>query len=214
MKPKIVVSVLLIFLISAFCTFAKSGSYIDGIYEGGHSFVKVKVVVKGGNICDIEILEHGGGGEKYADMIKPLKDEVIRRQSTNVAAITGATVSSKNFKKAVDNALQKAAPMTLTEKDNNGTFKLRDNQNFQITLPGNPTTGYSWNIISIDPKTTKQVDKKEYEPDSERIGAGGHVRFRFKATGKGKTVLKLAYYRVWEKNVPYAKTFTVNLSVE
>ena len=57
---------------------------MDGVYEGECSFVKVQVTIQNGEISDIEILHHGGGGKKYADMITPLREEVIRRQSTKL----------------------------------------------------------------------------------------------------------------------------------
>ncbi|MBN1353772.1 MAG: FMN-binding protein [Candidatus Omnitrophica bacterium] len=87
---------------------AADSAYVDGVYEGEYSFVKVQVTIKNGDISDIETLHHGGGGKKYADMITPLRDKIIERQSTEVDAITGATVSSRNFKNAVENALSKA----------------------------------------------------------------------------------------------------------
>lgn len=83
-------------------------SYADGVYEGEYSFVKVEVTIEEGKISDVAILEHGGGGQEYADMIAPLVDKVIESQSTDFDAITGATVSSTNFKNAVDAALEKA----------------------------------------------------------------------------------------------------------
>ncbi|MDD5644762.1 MAG: FMN-binding protein [bacterium] len=89
-----------------YCAQAEKNSYADGVYEGEYSFVKVRVRVKGGEISDIEILSHGGGGKKYENMIEPLKSDIIRTQSTEVDSITGATVSSKNLKKAVENALK------------------------------------------------------------------------------------------------------------
>jgi len=104
--------------------------------------------------------------------------------------------------------------VTLTEKDNGRTVKLTSGQNLQIILSGNPTTGYSWNIVSIDQAVLKQVGKKEYKPESNRIGADGDATFLFKTTGRGKTILKLAYFRVWEKDVPYEKMFTVTLLVQ
>ena len=101
-----------IFLLSVLVTIANASdnTYLDGVYEGEYSFVKVQVTIKNGDISDIEILHHGGGGEKYADMIIPLGDEIVTRQSTEVDAITGATVSSKNYKNAVEDALKKAIP--------------------------------------------------------------------------------------------------------
>jgi uncharacterized protein with FMN-binding domain len=90
-------------------SYGQKARYADGTYEGEHSFVKVRVVVRGGNIYDIEMLHHGGGGEEYAEMVKPLLSIMVKKQSTDVDSITGATVSSNHLKKAVNNALQKAA---------------------------------------------------------------------------------------------------------
>ena len=80
----------------------------DGSYEGEHSFIGVTVKIANGKIADIKMTRHGGGGEKYAAMVSPLIGKMIDAQSTDVDAITGATVSSENLKKAVDNALEKA----------------------------------------------------------------------------------------------------------
>ena len=84
----------------------EDSSYRDGVFEGEYSFIKVRVKVEEGRISDIQILEHGGGGEKYENMVEPLISSIIENQSTDVDSITGATVSSVNLKKAVENALQ------------------------------------------------------------------------------------------------------------
>jgi uncharacterized protein with FMN-binding domain len=88
--------------------------YTDGVYEGSHSFVSVEVKIENNKIANIDIMRHGGGGQKYADMISPMAVEVIKHQSTNIDAITGATVSSNNFINAVNDALEKAK---ISEKD-------------------------------------------------------------------------------------------------
>ena len=85
-----------------------AGALIDGTYEGKHSFVRVAVAVKNGKINNIRLLRHGGGGKKYANMIMPLIGKIIKKQSTDIDAVTGATMSSRNLQKAVDNALKKA----------------------------------------------------------------------------------------------------------
>ena len=88
---------------------AEGGSALkDGTYEGEHSFVAVSVTVVNGRIADIRIIRHGGGGQKYADMVQPLIAQMLEKQSTDVDAVTGATTSSNNLKQAVKNALQKA----------------------------------------------------------------------------------------------------------
>jgi uncharacterized protein with FMN-binding domain len=70
--------------------------------------VTVEIVVEGGKMTDIRILHHGGGGPKYAAMVEPLLSEMVAGQDTEVDVITGATVSSKNLKRAVDDAIEKA----------------------------------------------------------------------------------------------------------
>ena len=80
----------------------------DGVYEGTNSMMDVSVTIEEGQIADIKILEHRGGGKEYEEIILPLLDLMIERQSTDVDAITGATTSSKALKLAVEEALEKA----------------------------------------------------------------------------------------------------------
>ncbi|GAB6393478.1 MAG: FMN-binding domain protein [Treponematales bacterium] len=79
------------------------GEYI-GVYEIKPVKVVVQVNVESETITGIEILEHqrllGGKAEK-------ITGDVLGRQSLNVDAVTGATVSSKTILKAIENALQK-----------------------------------------------------------------------------------------------------------
>lgn len=97
-----------LFLIAACWSGVFAETYEDGAYRAAHSFVQVEVVIEQGEIRTVEIIDHGGGGQRYRDMIEPLTDEVISAQCADVEAITGATVSSEHFKKAVKKALDKA----------------------------------------------------------------------------------------------------------
>jgi urocanate reductase len=90
------------------CYASDDALYSDGVYEGSYSFVSVEVKIENNRISNIDITRHGGGGQKYADMVSPMAKEVIKHQSTNIDAITGATVSSENFINAVNDALKKA----------------------------------------------------------------------------------------------------------
>jgi uncharacterized protein with FMN-binding domain len=90
-------------------SYAFEGDLKDGTYEGEFSFVKVRLTVAGGKVENIQMVKHGGGGQKYADIVEPLMGEMVAKQTTAVDAITGATVRSKNLIKAVEDALRKAA---------------------------------------------------------------------------------------------------------
>ena len=79
----------------------------DGIYVGKYSitpvYVEVEVTVTEHKITNIKIIEHENGLGGKAEKIV---DNVISRQSLEVGAVSGATVSSKCIIKAIENALQ------------------------------------------------------------------------------------------------------------
>lgn len=78
----------------------------DGTYTGEYDadviYAKVQVTVSGGEITDIDILEHRNerGGPAEA-----ITDDMIAQQRLDVDAVTSATYSSKTIRKAVENAL-------------------------------------------------------------------------------------------------------------
>jgi uncharacterized protein with FMN-binding domain len=80
------------------------GSY-TGEYKGGRWSNKVSVTVIDHKIIRVEILD---------DMLIPreavtaeLVDKVLEKQTTEVDAVAGATVTSKAYLKAIENALSK-----------------------------------------------------------------------------------------------------------
>lgn len=81
----------------------QDGTY-RGEYASGPVEVVVDVVVKDYVIKDIDILKHQNGLGKKAEIIT---EEIVRAQSLEVEAISGATYSSRVIIKAVETALQK-----------------------------------------------------------------------------------------------------------
>lgn len=79
----------------------------DGTYVGncdvGYIYAQVEVTVQKGKITNIEIVEHRNERGEPAEKIV---DEIVKEQSTDVDAISGATNSSKVIKKAVEEALE------------------------------------------------------------------------------------------------------------
>lgn len=79
----------------------------DGIYVGEYSitpvYVEVEVSVTEHKITNIKIIEHENG---LGGKVEKIVDDVISRQSLEVDAVSGATVSSKCIIKAIENALQ------------------------------------------------------------------------------------------------------------
>ena len=77
------------------------GDYI-GEYLIAPVFVKVEVSVRNHQITNIAILQHDNGLGSTAESIV---NDVVKEQSLDADAVSGATVSSKCILKAVENAL-------------------------------------------------------------------------------------------------------------
>ena len=83
----------------------------DGTYlgkSGGITGVKVEVTVQGGRITKIETLKARGFPKYKKRALQEMPGKIIKAQSFNVDAVTGATKSSRSIIKAVENALRNA----------------------------------------------------------------------------------------------------------
>lgn len=95
--------------------------YAAGIYEGkAQGFggeVAVKVEVDSTKIKTIEALSHQETEGIGASAIEQLTKTVAEKQTTQIDAIGGATISSKAFIKATENALARARGEEVSEED-------------------------------------------------------------------------------------------------
>lgn len=96
--------------------------------------------------------------------------------------------------------------VVLEEIDNGKTMTIRTGGTLQIQLEGNPTTGYAWEVDSLD-SAILQFKDRTFTPESEAVGAGGVVTLSFTAMAAGRTHLKLIYHRPWEEGIAPLKTF-------
>ena len=75
------------------------------------------------------------------------------------------------------------------------------NETLNLTLAGNPTTGFLWELAAIDPEILAADKEPSYAANSSLTGAGGKFTFRFTPRKTGKTAVRLIYRRPWERNV-------------
>jgi len=86
------------------------GKY-HGVYEGGMYKWRVNecdVTVKDGKVVDIQLVGSQDPGAENTEY-EILYDRVTKAQSLNVDTISGATLTSKAYLKAVENALLQAS---------------------------------------------------------------------------------------------------------
>lgn len=110
-----------------------------------------------------------------------------------------------------------AVGKTLTEKNNGDSINLKINDNVEIKLESNPTTGYSWFLSDKVDSTIVSVNDPvfiESKKDKKLVGAGGYEIFTIKAISKGKTSIILNYERPWEEEGEPIETFEITISVD
>lgn len=78
----------------------------EGMYRGDYNHGRwanqVEIRVENHKIIEIKHIE----GFKHKEAMEPIHERVIRNQSLLVDVVSGATVSSKAYLKAIENALQ------------------------------------------------------------------------------------------------------------
>jgi major membrane immunogen (membrane-anchored lipoprotein) len=93
----------------------------DGVYEGETWKILVLVQIEKGKIAKIEIKKQLAP-QKYTDIAKSLAEKMIEKQSADVDDITGATMSSRHLKRAVQEALLKGGgPFETPDRDPSGS---------------------------------------------------------------------------------------------
>ena len=104
-------------------------------------------------------------------------------------------------------------PVRITEADAGSTVELQQGQILEIALPGNPTTGYTWEVVTGAEAVLEQQGEPTFEAESELLGAGGVMTLTFVASGRGEATLSLIYHRTFEPGVAPLQTFEVMVIV-
>lgn len=112
----------------------------------------------------------------------------------------------------------KTAPaenIPLTKDQNGQNITVHVNETFQVSLEGNPTTGFSWETSKLDETLLAQQGEPVYtqQTSNKLVGSGGTYLFTFKAVQTGDATLNLVYHRSWEKDTPPADTFQATIHI-
>ena len=161
----------------------------DGKYQGnGTGFkgnVKAEVVVSGGKISGINILENVDDAP-YFDKAKTLIPSIISKQSLKVDSISGATYSSNGIKSAVRDALKKAGSSQdsdLNEETNRLLSKVQE-ENKKLK---DQNSGLKNKIESLENEAQKDTNINKKLKDGRYSGSGagfkGDVKVQVDVSG-------------------------------
>ena len=165
----------------------ESGTYKDGTFigtaSGYHGTVKVSVTIKKNKIKSIKILENHDDAAYFNRAKGILLPLMVKKQSTNVDAVSGATFSSNGIIKAVRNALSKAA-VNKSSSDSSSTSTTKDTTKKDTTEKVSGTykdgvyegtgTGFRGKItVSVRIKKSKIVEIKlvMQSADTDKVDA-------------------------------------------
>ena len=88
--------------------------------------------------------------------------------------------------------------------------------NFTVSLPANPTTGYEWQLKSYDQSFQLLAGSKYVAPKSKLMGAGGTMVFTFvqrkNSQWPTQTTMQFIYAQPWEPNQGTATEVQINFS--
>ena len=103
-----------------------------------------------------------------------------------------------------------AKTITIGAKANGTTVHLQTGDKLRVSLRGNPSTGYTWEVLKVD-RTVLKPGVWSYKPGGTKPGSGGVETRTFSALRAGTTRLKLGQVQAGSKRV--AKTFLVIVAV-
>jgi predicted secreted protein len=108
---------------------------------------------------------------------------------------------------------QSGLTIQLAQADSGATVKLHPGDILEIVLSSNPTTGYTWEVQPGSEAVLRLRGEPEFRPDSNVLGSGGRMTFRFDAVAVGEVPLALLYWRAFEPGVPPLQRFAINVRV-
>lgn len=107
----LVLSLVMVLSLAA-CGGAPKASYKEGTYEGTAAGfggdLKVSVKVAGDKISSVEVLSHSETDGIGTNAVDALPGKIVEKQTADVDAVSGATVTSKAITEAVKAALANA----------------------------------------------------------------------------------------------------------
>ena len=105
--------------------------------------------------------------------------------------------------------------LTLTEADGGKEVSVAAGGTIIVRLPSNPSTGYTWHVITDLDGGFVRLSRHAYTPNpaSGGVGGGGTEEVTFTAGEGGRGWLRLISLRSWEPEIDTQSVWQVLLSI-
>lgn len=138
-----------------------------------------------------------------------------RRRHAVVVAATAALLAS-----GCGGEKERPVPeVVLGDADTGALVTLPVGARLVLRLESNPSTGYTWTEAESPGAVLRATSEPAFEAPAApsgaptRVGAPGHQVFGYEVLRTGSTRIVLVYTRPWERGVPPARRFDVQLVV-
>lgn len=102
--------------------------------------------------------------------------------------------------------------MALTQRDNGKRIAHRAIEPLEISLAENPTTGFRWSFVDLDPSVRVVDDTYDLEGDATPGAAANHI-FRLTFSEPGERQIALRLWREWEGDTSTTDRFAVTVDI-
>ena len=109
--------------------------------------------------------------------------------------------------------------LTITGHNNGDTVQVEPGTILILKLEAIPGTGYAWHTDTAKSGYLIMIEEpiflpKKIDSAETAIGSAAYQVFRFSAQKEGTEILKLHYMRIWEKNKPPLKAFSITVNIQ
>jgi predicted secreted protein len=111
-----------------------------------------------------------------------------------------------------------AATKVITDADKGGVVHMKFEDQLEVRLSSNPTTGFMWYVEKESTPLLKLHHQTQTEPPDQSaepaVGRPIFQVFTFEPRHRGDGALKLHYVRSWEKPTPEDEKFEIQVVIE
>jgi inhibitor of cysteine peptidase len=102
--------------------------------------------------------------------------------------------------------------VALNAQDNGNRIAHPANEQLEISLAENPTTGFRWSFVDLDPSVHVTEDTYDLASDVTPGAATNHI-FRLTFSEPGEYALALRLWREWEGDASIMDRYGVTVDV-
>jgi inhibitor of cysteine peptidase len=89
--------------------------------------------------------------------------------------------------------------LEVTEQSNGKEITVPVGQEFRLSLPENPTTGYVWHLVKKGEPECALI-RDSFQASSHHVGGPGMHEWLFRAESPGRVSVEMRLARKWERD--------------